>query len=100
MFKCLIPLKPVLGGVDDSLQFTVPSMNMLNQVEPATFSILLFFTFFRDSYVLYFITVQRYRVQPTLMLHNKILSSDELGTQSACTMLLITHALSHVYVIS
>jgi hypothetical protein len=29
----------VLGGVDDSLHFTVPSMNRLNKTEPATFSI-------------------------------------------------------------
>jgi hypothetical protein len=39
--KCWILLIPVLGGVDGSLHLTVPSMNRLNQTEPATFSILL-----------------------------------------------------------
>jgi hypothetical protein len=29
-----------VGGVDGSLHLTVPSMNRLNQTEPATFSIL------------------------------------------------------------
>jgi hypothetical protein len=29
-------------------------MNRLNQAEPATFSILSFWAFFRDSYFLYF----------------------------------------------
>jgi hypothetical protein len=38
--KCWILLKPVLGGVDGSLHWTVRSMNRLNQVEPATFSML------------------------------------------------------------
>jgi hypothetical protein len=45
----------VLGGVDGSLYLTVPSMNRLNQTEPATFSILSWWAFFRDSYFLYFI---------------------------------------------
>jgi phosphotransferase system glucose/maltose/N-acetylglucosamine-specific IIC component len=31
----------MLGNVDGSLHFTVPSMNRLNQTEPATFSIML-----------------------------------------------------------
>jgi hypothetical protein len=54
--KCWILLKPVLGGVDGNLQFPVSSMNRLNQTEPATFSILLCWTFFRDSvFSLYFI---------------------------------------------
>jgi hypothetical protein len=44
MFKCWILLKPVLGGVD----FPVPSMNRLNQTEPATFLILSFWAIFRD----------------------------------------------------
>jgi hypothetical protein len=52
--KCWILLKPVLGGVDGSLHFTVPSMNRLNQTEPATFSMMLCWTFFRDSYFLFF----------------------------------------------
>jgi hypothetical protein len=54
MFKCWILLKPVLRGVDSSLHFTVPSMNRLSQTEPATFTILSFWTFFRDFYFLYF----------------------------------------------
>jgi hypothetical protein len=45
---------PVLGGVDGSLHLTVPSMNRLNQTEPATFSIMPFWAFLRDSYFLYF----------------------------------------------
>jgi hypothetical protein len=44
----------VLGGVDGSLHLTVPSLNRLNQTEPATFSILPRWAFFRDSYFLYF----------------------------------------------
>jgi hypothetical protein len=36
----IILLTPVLGGVDGNLYFLVPSMNRLNQTEPATFSIL------------------------------------------------------------
>jgi hypothetical protein len=35
---------------DGSFHFTVPSMNRLNQTEPATFSIMLCWTFFGDSY--------------------------------------------------
>jgi hypothetical protein len=53
--KCWILLKPVLGGVDGSLHLTEPSMNNLNQTEPATFSILPCWPFFRDSYFLYFL---------------------------------------------
>jgi hypothetical protein len=52
--KCWILLKPVLGGVDGNLHFPVPSMNRLNQTEPATFSILLCWTFFKVSVFLYF----------------------------------------------
>jgi hypothetical protein len=37
-----------------NLHFPVLSMNRFNQTEPATFSILRFWTFFRDSYFLYF----------------------------------------------
>jgi hypothetical protein len=33
---------------------TVPTMNRLNQTEPATFSILPLWDFFRDSYFSYF----------------------------------------------
>jgi hypothetical protein len=54
--KCWILLKPVLEGVDGSLHLTVPSMNRLNQTEPATFSILTCLAFFRDSYCLYFMS--------------------------------------------
>jgi hypothetical protein len=36
-------------GVHGNFHFPVPSMNRLNQNEPATFSILLYWTFFRDS---------------------------------------------------
>jgi hypothetical protein len=53
--KCWILLKPVLGGVDGKLHFTVPSMNRLDQTEPAAFSILSCWAFFRDSVLLYFI---------------------------------------------
>jgi hypothetical protein len=53
-FKCWILLKPVLGGVDGNLHFPVPSMNRLNQTEPATFSILPCWAFFRDSVFIYF----------------------------------------------
>jgi hypothetical protein len=42
------------GGVDGSLHLTVPSMNRLNQTDPATFSILLFRTFLRGSNFLNF----------------------------------------------
>jgi hypothetical protein len=42
-------------GVDGSLHLTVPSMNRLNQTEPATFSIMPCWAFFGDSYFLYFI---------------------------------------------
>ena len=45
----------MLGGVDGSLHFTLPSMNRLNQTEPATFAILLFWAFFSGSFFLYFI---------------------------------------------
>jgi hypothetical protein len=58
-FKILpfhVLLKPVLRGVDGSLHLTVPSMNRLNQTEPAAFSILQFWAFSRDSYFLYFNT--------------------------------------------
>jgi hypothetical protein len=51
--KCWILLKLVLGGVDGNLHFPVPSMNRLNQTGPATFSILLCWTFFRNSTFLY-----------------------------------------------
>jgi hypothetical protein len=57
-FKILlfhVLLKPVLGGVDGSLHSTVPFMNRLNQTEPATFSILPRWAFFRDSVFIYFI---------------------------------------------
>jgi hypothetical protein len=37
-------------GEDGSLHLDVPSMNRLNQTEPATFSILPRWTFFGDSY--------------------------------------------------
>jgi hypothetical protein len=37
-----------------NLHFPVPSMNRLNQTEPATFSILLCWAFFRDSIFIYF----------------------------------------------
>jgi hypothetical protein len=42
-------------GLDGSLHFTVPSMNRLNQTEPATFTILPCWAFFRDSNFLYFV---------------------------------------------
>jgi hypothetical protein len=43
----------VLGGVDGNLHFPVPSMNRLNQTEPATFLILPCWAFFRDSVFIY-----------------------------------------------
>jgi hypothetical protein len=45
--------------MDGNLHFPVPSMNRLNQTEPATFSILYCWTFFRDSVFLYFICLKR-----------------------------------------
>jgi hypothetical protein len=43
-----------LGGVDGNLHFPVPSMNRLNQTEPATFSILPCWASFSDSVLIYF----------------------------------------------
>jgi hypothetical protein len=43
----------VLVGVDGNLHFPVPTMNRLNQTEPATFSILPWWTFFRNSVFIY-----------------------------------------------
>jgi hypothetical protein len=54
VLKCGNLLKPVLGDVNGSLHMTVPSMSRLNQTEPATFSILTCWAFFRDSVFLYF----------------------------------------------
>jgi hypothetical protein len=51
---------PVQGGVDGSLQLTISSMNRLNETEPATFSILTCWAFFRDSYFLYFVGCKWY----------------------------------------
>jgi hypothetical protein len=39
---------PVLGVVDGGLQLQQSSMNSVNEIEPATISILPFWTFFRD----------------------------------------------------
>ena len=50
MFKMLNSAKPVLGGVDSSLLLPVPSINRLNQTKPATFAILLFWTFSRGCF--------------------------------------------------
>jgi hypothetical protein len=55
--KCWILLKPVLGGVDGKLHFPVPYMNRLNQTEPATFSFLPCWAFFRDSVSIYFVRI-------------------------------------------
>jgi hypothetical protein len=41
------------GGEDGNLHFPVPSMKRLNQTEPATFSILPCWAFFRDSVFIY-----------------------------------------------
>jgi hypothetical protein len=49
--KCLILLKPLLGGVDDSFHLPVTSMNMLNQSELAPFSFCRVRLFLRDSYL-------------------------------------------------
>ena len=42
-------LKLMLGGMDGRLRFPLPSMDGLNQTEPATFAILFFRAFFRVS---------------------------------------------------
>jgi hypothetical protein len=47
----------MLRGVVSSLHLTVPFMNRLNQTEFTTFSILPCWTFFRDSYFLYCLTL-------------------------------------------
>jgi hypothetical protein len=52
--KCWTLLKPVLAGVDGNLHLPVLPMNRLNQTEPAKFSILACWTFFRDSVFLFF----------------------------------------------
>ena len=49
---CVCLNKFTLWGVDGSLYFTLPSMNRLNQTEPATFAILLFWAFFMGSFFL------------------------------------------------
>ena len=51
MCKCWILLQPELGVVDDSFHLPLLSMNRLNQTEPATFSILSFWDFFKGSIV-------------------------------------------------
>jgi hypothetical protein len=58
----LILLKLVLGGMGSSMHFAVPSMNRLNQTEPATFLILPLWTFFRDSYFLYFLNIMNFSI--------------------------------------
>jgi hypothetical protein len=40
MIKCWILLKPWLGGVDGNLHFPLPSMNRLNETEPAILKML------------------------------------------------------------
>jgi hypothetical protein len=52
----------VLGGVDGCLHLKVPSMNRPNQTEPATFSILARWAFFRDSYFTLFHTLLNERL--------------------------------------
>jgi hypothetical protein len=49
MFKWIL-LKPVLEGVDGSLNLPARGLNKFNQTESATI-----FSFFRDSVLLYFI---------------------------------------------
>ena len=41
------------GRMDSSLYFPLPSINRLNQTEPATFAILLFWALFRGANFLY-----------------------------------------------
>jgi hypothetical protein len=48
--KCWILLQPVLEDMYSNLHFSVPNMNRLNQTEPATFSILTYWVFFRDLF--------------------------------------------------
>ena len=50
----VIPENGVLRGVDGSLQFPLSSMNILNQIEPAAYAILLFWAFIRGSIVMYY----------------------------------------------
>jgi hypothetical protein len=66
VFKCWILLKPVLGDVDGNLHLPVPSMNRLNQIDPGTFSILLFWTFIRDSFFPYCIFKRSWMVSSML----------------------------------
>jgi hypothetical protein len=47
-------IEPGQEGVGGSLHLSLPSMNKLNQTDPATFLILLRWAFLRDSYFLYF----------------------------------------------
>jgi hypothetical protein len=42
------------GGADGGLRLAVPSVNRLDQTEPATFSIIPCWAFFGDSCFLYF----------------------------------------------
>ena len=47
----------MLWGVDGSLHFPLSSMNRLNQTEPATYAILLFWAFgFLRTFILYFVS--------------------------------------------
>jgi hypothetical protein len=46
-----------LGWVEGYLHLIVQTMNRLNQTEPATFSIMLCWAFFRDFYILYLINL-------------------------------------------
>jgi hypothetical protein len=48
------------------LHFQVPSMNRLNQTEPATFSILPCWAFFRDSVYIYFMLKWEEKVNTSL----------------------------------
>jgi hypothetical protein len=46
----------MLLGMDGNLEFPLPSMNRLNQTEPAIFLILTFYVFFMDSLLLYILS--------------------------------------------
>jgi hypothetical protein len=51
---CWILLKPVLRGVEGSLQLLLPSMKRFDQTDPASFSVLTYWAFYRNSVFLYF----------------------------------------------
>jgi hypothetical protein len=76
---CQIGLKNRGPGVDGNVHFPVPSMNRLNQTKPATFSILLCWTFFRDSVFLYFINMLHIHFGTKLTMSSHLVSQTVSG---------------------